>query len=215
MRSLVALTPMEVAMLLRACQLPADSDFDRLLPRELRRLSRQYWTPLAVVLRSAAWLEELCVRTVVDIGSGVGKFCVAGALRTDCRFIGIEQRAHLVSTARVLSRVYGVDERVVFLHQRFGHDAPPAADAYYFFNPFGENTFRRSEWLDDTVELNRTRFHRELDYVGDWLDAVPHGTYVLTYNGVGAEMPCSFAELRAARDLPCVLKLWRKDAWAS
>jgi hypothetical protein len=209
-----ALLPMQVGSALRQGLRLPDREFDRFLPRKLRRLSSQHWTPLLVVARAMSWLEEAGVRTVVDIGSGAGKFCVAGALFSRCTFVGIEQRADLVSTARVLSRLYGVQDRAVFLHECFGQIAPPAADAYYLFNPFGENLFTQHGRVDDAVELGPDRFERELEHTGNWLEAAPQGTYVVTYNGFGAEMPCSYTALRVARDLPCVLKLWRQDRLA-
>ena len=205
-----SLLPMQIARSLRGGRSLPDREFDRFLPRKLRRLSRQYWTPLPVVARAAQWLDELGVQTVVDIGSGAGKFCIAGALLSRCRFVGIEQRSQLVATARVMARLYGVQDRAVFLHECFGEEGPPPAQAYYLFNPFSENLFDRTGWLDDTVELTRGRFERELQYAGNWFDRAPKGTYVLTYNGIGAELPRSFTEVRVARDLPCALKLWRK-----
>lgn len=202
---------MQIASALRQGLRPPDREFDRFLPRRLRRLSCQHWTPLEVVARATKWLEQVGARTVVDIGSGTGKFCIAGALLSRCRFVGIEQRPELVTTARVLARIYGVQDRTVFLNECFGEVAPPAAEAYYLFNPFGENLFGLHGRVDDTVELGRARFERDLEFAGDWLEAAPVGTYVVTYNGFGAELPCSYTEVRAARDLPCVLKLWRQD----
>ena len=73
---------------------PEDREFDRFLPYEMQLVSYQYWTSLAVAKRAAAWFAELGVRTVADIGSGVGKFCVAAALfgGGGGRFTGLEQR---------------------------------------------------------------------------------------------------------------------------
>ena len=85
-----------VADVIRAGQAPANDAFDRWLPEALRDRSLEYWTPLPVLAQVAAWLRDTQVRTVVDIGSGAGKFCVAAALLTPCRFIGLEQRASLV-----------------------------------------------------------------------------------------------------------------------
>src|SRR5688572_31833715 len=85
-----------VARALRAGRCPMDCAFDRFLPADLRRVSDEHWTPLVAALRAAQWLDEAGVRTVVDIGSGAGKFCVAAALAGHCRFKGLEHRRRLV-----------------------------------------------------------------------------------------------------------------------
>ena len=59
-------------------------------PKGLRGVSGQHWTQLVVAKRAAEWLDALRIRIVVDIGSGVGKFCVAAALVGHCRFTGLE-----------------------------------------------------------------------------------------------------------------------------
>lgn len=203
---------MEIARSLQAGGCADDRRFDSILPRRWRAASSRYWTPLAVVARAAAWLDELGVRSVVDIGSGAGKFCVAGALLGRAHFIGVEQRAELVATARVLARAYGVEARTSFLHETFGDVTPPLAEAYYLFNPFGENLFSRRGWLDDSVELNEGRYARELRVTRRWLAGAKPGTYVLTYNGIGESLPISYRPLRVDRELPCVLKLWQQQA---
>ena len=63
-------------MSIRSGTCPSDRLFDRFLPYDLRRVSRQHWTPLVVALRVAEWLDLIGVRQVVDLGSGAGKFCV-------------------------------------------------------------------------------------------------------------------------------------------
>ena len=87
-----------LAEMMRTGSCPNVRSFDRFLPEPLRRVSPEYWTPLAVAKRAADWLEDLGIRTVVDIGSGAGKFCVAGALFGKCRFIGLEQYSSLVAS---------------------------------------------------------------------------------------------------------------------
>jgi hypothetical protein len=44
----------------------------------------------------------------------------------------------------------------------------------------------------------------------DTFRRAPAGTIVLTYNGFGGLMPASYEACRVSRDLPCVLRLWRK-----
>jgi predicted RNA methylase len=203
--------PERVAELLRTGSCPADSAFDRFLPDELRVVSGQYWTPLVVAKRAAEWFDELNVRTVVDIGSGAGKFCVTAALVGRCRFTGLEQRPRLVAAARTLARLFEVDDRVGFVEGALGTLATPVADAYYLYNPFGEYLFGSSEHLDRDVERSDERYARDVAAVQDLLHRARFGTCVLTYNGFGGRVPSSYRQIRVDNKLPNALRLWRKE----
>jgi hypothetical protein len=203
-------SPWEVADALRRGDGASDREFDRFLPPRLGAISARYWTPLRVAVRAAAWLDELNIRSLVDIGSGAGKFCVATAIMSRCNFLGIEHRKDLVATARALAEVFGVQARVSFLEETFG-DAPlPNAECYYFYNPFLEAMLEPEAWLDNHVEHGECRYDRELLAVEHWLSQAPVGTYVLTYNGLGTDLPRTFTEIRQDQSFPCNLRLYRK-----
>jgi predicted RNA methylase len=203
-------THRDLAEMLRSGNCPPDRTFDYHLPRELRIASRCYWTPLAVAMKAAGWLDDFGVRTVVDIGSGAGKFCVAAALAGRCEFIGLEQRSRLVGAARELAKSFECDDRVSFHHFEFGEAPAPRADAYYFFNPFGENLFSHEEHLDDYVELSEFRYARDVAAARALLESASLGTYVLTYNGFGAALPAGYREVRHSCEFSSVLRLWLK-----
>lgn len=208
-------SPWEVADALRRGDCASDREFDRFMPPRLAVVSARYWTPLRVAVRAAAWLDELNIRSLVDIGSGAGKFCVATAIMSRCTFLGLEHRKDLVATARALAEVFGVQARVSFIEETFG-DAPlPEAQCYYFFNPFLEAMLEPEAWLDDQVEHGECRYDRELLAVEHWLSQAPVGTYVLTYNGLGTDLPRTFTEIRSDQSFPCNLRLYRKvvDRW--
>ena len=203
-------SPEGIAMAIRTGMCPVDRAFDRFFPDELRLVSAQYWTPLLVALRAAEWMEELHVQTVVDIGSGAGKFCVAAALAGRCHFTGIEQRPRLVAAARELARVFHVDDRVAFVDGAIGEIPIPEADAYYLYNPFGENLFGHQDHLDEDVELGFDRYARDIAAVRELLRRAPQGTCVLIYNGFGGQLPLGYQEIRTDHELPNPLCLWKK-----
>jgi len=209
------LSPQLIGHALRSGRCPRDRVFDRFLPPDIRAVSRQYWTPLAAAVRAAAWLDELNVRTVFDVGSGAGKFCVAAALAGRAHFVGIEQRARLVAVAADLARTFGVSERVSFAHGTFPDALVADADAYYFFNSFGENLFDPEHRLDEDVELSPSRYQADTIAAERVLRQTRVGTYLLTYNGFGGFVPDSYSEVRVDRELPCVLRMWRKTATTS
>ena len=199
-----------LAVALRDGRCPPDAAFDRFLPAPLRDLSPQHWTPLIVAKRASEWLESQGIRRVVDIGAGVGKFCVAGALLSRCSFIGLEQRPSRIASARTLARLFGVDDRVSFVCGALGQAPTPVGDAYYFFNPFddaggeiddGETNVRvRIDPHEPAVTTAETLLHR-----------AARGTYVLTYNGFGGRVPKSYRLVCIDLAFTGGLRLWRKE----
>jgi SAM-dependent methyltransferase len=202
---------LRVESALRAERRVSDATFDRLLPPAFRIVSGCFWTPLEVAARAARWLTELRVGSVVDIGSGVGKFCIAAALGSQCSFTGIEQRPRLVNAARALARLFGIEERVEFVTGVLGGIATPPADCYYLFNPFGENLFDPDERLSDDADLSETRYLDDIGLVERLLASAPVGTYVMTYNGFGGIIPDDYDEVRLDLELPCVLRMARRE----
>jgi len=197
------------ALFARTCD---DNDaFDNFLPYADRQVSAEYWTPLQVAVRAAQWLDYFGARTVVDVGSGVGKFCVAAAIASNCRFIGIEHRARLIHAAHALARTFEVDDRVEFVQSSPNARSWPSADAYYLYNPFGENLCRRENQLDSDVELSLERYKREVAAAEQFLESVPLGTFLITYNGFGGRVADCYEEVALDRSLPYELRMWRKS----
>jgi SAM-dependent methyltransferase len=188
-----------------------DAAFDHFLPPDLRAVSARYWTPLRAIARVTQWLTELHVDSVLDIGSGVGKFCIAGALGSRCTFTGVEHRPRLASVARNTAGLFNLQERVHFITGAFGEVELPTADCYYLFNPFGENLFDPDERLNEDADLSQARYLNDIGRVERLLGSVPFGTYVITYNGFGGTVPDDFEEVRIDLELPCVLRMARRQ----
>ncbi len=198
------------AAALRAGAAGANAAFDRLLPAALRDVADDYWTPTPVTQRVAAWLQAERVRTVVDIGAGAGKFCVATALLTPCRVIGLEQRGSLVAAAQALARRFGLGDRVSFVHGGFGEVPTPEGDAYYLFNPFIEHSFDAPGYADDGVTFTRRAGQRHFAALIRLLASAPAGTTVVTYNGIGGPLPRSYVQVRGDESFRGALRLWKK-----
>lgn len=197
-----------------------DESLDSYLPLSAQRVSPLFWTSVPIIERAVAWLDELGVGDIVDLGSGVGKWCVGAALlaKSERRYFGLEHRRELVTIATGLATHLGVADRVTF-HQGevadlLGRPGPipglPARPAFYLFNPFGENVAPDDEHLDDSVELSEARFHRDVTAVEDLFEVAAAGTWVLVYNGFGGRMPFSYEPVRTDFDGPYALRLWRK-----
>lgn len=199
-----------LAETLRAGHEANDQDFDQFMQYENRRVSTEYWTPIRVATRAAQWLDYFGARSVVDVGSGVGKFCVAAALAGNCYFTGIEQRTRLVAAARALAQTFEVDDRVDFVQSTLSEVGWPPADAYYLYNPFGENLYRFEDQLDGEVESGLDRYKREIAQAERFIEHAPRGTLLVTYNGFGGRVPDSYEQVAIDRDHPHELRMWRK-----
>lgn len=190
----------------------ADTLFDHLLPPALRAVSDDYWTPAPVVRQVASWLREEGVGTIVDVGSGAGKFCVGLALLSGLRVIGLEQRPSLVTAARALTARFGLHDRVTFIEGAFGTVPTPAADAYYLFNPFNAYTIDSAEAASDDITFTRETWRRDVEAMTRFLAGLPVGAVVVTYNGFGRYPPRTFEQTRVDLSFRGPLRLWTKRA---
>lgn len=182
-----------------------DEKFDLVYPQPLRELSSLFWTPVGVAAEAAKMLVAAPAARVLDLGCGVGKFCLVGASLTDGRFTGIEQRAELVNAARAAAMHLGVTA-VEFLHGNLIDLAFEDYDAFYLFNPFEENMHGHK--IDAAVPLSPALFKKYTNHVSAQLGAQPLGTRVVTYMGYADDIPaCYDCEATLFGD---DLKLWIK-----
>ncbi len=189
--------------------LGSDEDFDALYPARWQAVSKRYWTPVAVASLAAAWLtEDPRLGPVLDIGSGVGKFCIVGALGTGGEFVGVEQRGALVRASRASAMSAGVSARATFHHARASMELLRRHSAFYLFNPFAENLYEADGRLDDRVELSDRRFTEDLQLVEEALSYAKLGTRVVTYHGFGGSLPSGFVLGRVERIGSDALCLW-------
>jgi len=189
-----------------------DAELDALLPPALQRVSGMYWTPVRVARRAAEILDDLDVSRVLDVGSGLGKFCVvAGARVPRISFVGIEHRPHLVAAARALAAAAG-STNVTFLSGDATSLPDSAFDAFYVFNSFAENAFYAEQQLDQTVDLSRVRRIEDVMRVERWLATRPVGTVLLTYHGLGGPIPGSYERVHVEAAGKAWLRAWRKGA---
>lgn len=204
------MTPQDVARALRSGILVSDHAFDMNLPTAYQSLSGLYWTPVEIAAKAAWWLTELGARTVLDVGAGVGKFCVIAALTRDLELTGIEQRSELVRHAEELARRFAVVGHARFITGQLEAIDPDAFDAIYAFNPFGENLFTPAKRIDSAVDLTPERFRRDVRLFERTLERLSVGRMLATYHGFGGRIPDSFECVREARLGSDVLRVWKK-----
>ena len=168
-----------------------DDEFDDVYPDWGRRMSRVHWTPVAIARRAAQWLASRPGTRVLDVGSGVGKFAIVGALVTDGVFYGIEQRRHLVDAAQAAARGVGA-RRAHFLHGNMTSLDWGMFDAFYLYNPFLEDVRMLGADTgapDAAPDVAIDSFASYIEFVRSRLVAAPTGTRVATYHGFGGDLP--------------------------
>lgn len=168
-----------------------DAAFDQLLPSAVRSKSMLHWTPLGVARLAATRLAEHGARSVLDAGSGPGKFCVVGAsAHPQLAFVGIEQRFRLVAAARDLAARLRVTNAHFELGDALGRSWA-MFDGFYFFNPFAENALGARD-VFDTARGAATRFRTEAVRVAGRLREARRGSVLVTYHGLGGPIPSSY-----------------------
>ncbi|TDW96840.1 class I SAM-dependent methyltransferase [Dinghuibacter silviterrae] len=186
-----------------------DSDvyFDRIYPEKVRALSRVHWTPLRVVRQAVGFLAGDEGTRVLDIGSGVGKFCLAAAqCRPGSFFSGVEQRGDLVDTANEARKELGLDN-VSFIHGNFTQVDFERYDAFYFYNSFHEN-LDGTDKIDDRLVYTEALYDYYTRYLYRQLDRLPAGARLVTYHSMDAEVPRDFHRVEEA--FSGLLKFWMK-----
>lgn len=167
---------------------PSETDqaFDRLLPEHLRQLSHKYWTPVDVAIRATSLLCPASGTRILDVGSGVGKLCVVGAMSSSGLWCGVEQHEPLVHAARMLASTLGVAERTTFLHGDALAVDWHAFDAIYLYNPF-ENPLGNVD-----PRQHATEFRTQVAGVERRLATLRDRVRVVTLHGFGGAMPRSY-----------------------
>lgn len=198
---------------MRELELDLDSDleFDRLYPEWAYRLSDLHWTPLDVARRAVQLLEVGEGSRVLDVGSGVGKFCLVGALCNPAQFIGVEQRAELVDLARQTARRCGAT-RAYFHHANVMSLDWRSFDAFYLYNPFYEHVADFLSPIGEPIELSPSLY---CEYVTATCLKLFHarlGARVVTYHGFGGPMPLGYRLIRREPAGTDQLELWERAA---
>ncbi len=187
----------------------SDKIFDLLFPAHIRTVSSRFWTPVAIA-RKAAKLLATGTGPILDVGAGVGKFCIIGALTTEAAFHGVEHRHELVVIANAVIDALGLSGRARLTHGTLDDVDWPRYSSFYFCNPFEENIFPEARRFDDNIPLNKTRFHQDTARTESILDAAPVGSRVVTFHGLGARVPATYRLLPEETRGNPLLRSWIK-----
>ncbi|MEO6548802.1 MAG: methyltransferase domain-containing protein [Ferruginibacter sp.] len=184
-----------------------DDQFDLLYPASMQSLARDHWTPLEVIRKAAAFLAADKNVKILDIGSGVGKFCLGAAhFMPHAYYTGIEQRLSLVEYAEN-TRINLDFENIEFIHGNFTQLDFGNYDHFYFFNSFYEN-FGFTEKIDNNVDHSHKLYQYYTQHLMKQLELKPVGTRLATFHSLEDEIPKDF--LTVGSEVDNHLKFWIK-----
>lgn len=184
-----------------------DTAFDSIFPIRIQLVSKIHWTPIGVAKKAAKFLAPLPGTKILDIGSGIGKFCLVGAnYFPDSEFYGIEQRKYLVDLA-ITAKEISDTKNAHFIHGNFTQLSLDNYDNIYFYNSFGENLINVAQ-IDDSLEYSPRLFNYYTTYLNKVLDKKPTGTRLVTFHGFENKIPDSYEMVDHYLDK--ALKMWIK-----
>jgi SAM-dependent methyltransferase len=185
----------------------SDAAFDWLYPERIQQLSKRHWTPMEVAKKSAKFLASGTGKRILDIGSGVGKFCLIGGHQfPEAQFYGVEQRKELYHFAQA-ARERTASGNVEFINSNFTQIDFNDFDHFYFYNAFFENLVDEGQ-IDQDTEYSTSLYNYYTRYMFKGLDSKPSGTRLVTFHSLEDEIPPSYQLVDATVDF--LLKMWIK-----
>lgn len=188
----------------------SDRQFDLLFPRPVRVLSRRHWTPIPVAIRALELLETDSSTRVLDVGSGVGKFCLVASLTGEGKFTGIEQRKSLFDVAVNCANLLGAS-RASFIHGNLDTLDWSQFDAFYLYNPFYEHV-EPTALIDKNITIGEEHFTYYVKVVENKLRGLPVGTRVAIFHGFGGTLPSNYQRTAKEPFHGDYLELWVKES---
>jgi len=185
----------------------SDFNFHSLYPPSIRALAKRHWTPLHIARKACSFLTPEKNSRVLDIGSGVGKFCLSAANQEPgSLFFGVEQRCNLIAHAETAKAILNL-KNVFFTHGNFTQLDFRQYDHFYFFNAFYEN-LACFDKIDNSIDYSGELFNYYNRYLYQQLAQKPAGTRLATFHTSEDEIPPNFYLVDA--DADDLLKCWIK-----
>jgi SAM-dependent methyltransferase len=185
----------------------SEQSFCQLYSLPIQQLDKIHWSPLAVIYKATQFLAVKKEARILDIGSGAGKFCLAGAYyKPSAYFYGVEQRLYLITHAESAREKLG-RLSVTFMHKNFTQLNLKEFDGFYFYNSFFES-IPGTDKIDDSIAYSPELYHYYSRYLRLQLEEMPAGTRVVTYCSWDDEIPPCYRLIET--DIDHLLKFWEK-----
>jgi SAM-dependent methyltransferase len=184
-----------------------DEEFDMIYPEWIRKMSKRHFTEVDVAIMAAQLLVTKPKQNVLDIGSGLGKFCFVAGSYTEANYVGVDYRKHFVELCNQLTMKHRF-RNVSFVHNDIINVDFIQYDAFYFFNSFLEH-WDRTAGLDDTIDLNYDNYIRYSCFLKNQFEKLPEGTRIVTYHAEVGQIPGCYCLV--SKHFGGLLKCWEKN----
>lgn len=184
-----------------------DEALDALYPMKIRKLSGTHWTPIAVARKASAFLSGGNAMSILDLGSGVGKFCLIAASQQQVQVTGVEQRENLVKLSRKMAERFKISN-LDFISADLKNLPFEEYDSFYFFNSFEEN-INLTDQLDKEDVIDLHRYQSYINILRGKFEKLPPGTRIVTYCGDDSEIPGQYRLVKTSTKGK--LKFWEKE----
>jgi SAM-dependent methyltransferase len=183
-----------------------DADFDTKLAPHYKEISKIHWTPLTIIEEVSSWLNQYSSTNLLDIGSGVGKFCLLAAQQSTTQFTGVELREELHTQAIEMQQKMNLSN-VQFIRSDIIHIPFEPYDAIYYYHPFCEHLCE-ADWIKKDQEFSEEQFEQYESFIINQLKNSKTGTLFISYCASRIEMPIDF--ILEDMKFDGVLQLWIK-----
>lgn len=169
---------------------PSDAVFDTIYPKKYQDHSARHFTPVHIAVKASRMLVDSPSDKILDIGSGVGKFCCIGSSITSAQFYGVEKRKTLTNLSNKIKRTYKL-KNAHFINSDFNTLDFEQFNGIYFFNSFHEH-FDETCILDENSKVSLAVYKKYHEDLMMKLNECKAGTRLVTYYTFKNKIPSSF-----------------------
>ena len=197
---------MDVFSKLRNKDAVFDEEFDTIFPEDVREHSNRHFTSVFIAQQAAAFLTEKGAKTILDIGSGTGKFCLVASAISNANFTGVEHRTYHVEIGNDCAKRFGLHNCEFIADDILNIDFSNY-NAFYIFNPFLESKDPTAQ-MDKALKEGLKEYETYSAYVYKQFDSLSVGTRIASYWTSKTQFPPSFELVKSA--FGETLTFWRK-----
>jgi len=184
-----------------------DNEFDLIYPAQYRKIAKRHFTPVDVAIKAAELVVTKTKQQILDIGSGLGKFCFVASSYTDAFYTGVDYRKHFIDLSTKLAIKHRFNN-VQFVYDNILNVDFKNYSGFYFFNSFQEHIDPSCK-IDETVEMNYRNFKLFSEHLKCQWAKMPVGTRIVTYHAYLDQIPDSYELVSMHFD--GLLKCWEKS----
>jgi len=188
-----------------------ETEFDHIFPPYYRFQSTVHWSSISVARQISNWIKSLNLKSVVDIGCGVGKLCLLLRILTNYEIYGIEQRPNLVEIANKIIKVNSFKNILITQMNMLDLDWD-SYDIYYLYNPFQEHIAEEGfSIIEKNIEFDTKKYAHYTSEVFRQLTWAKPGKMLITFHGYGGNVPSAWTMVASRHIDNGDLTMWIKE----